>query len=104
MFILARTRSPRTPVLAVYVRGHRSATVRSVPDGRYIAWDCIGRDWNAYTRGFLTTEEYSRWRDPLVFSTVRSRGHVRWRNWTVTLGSGPSKQATVTSSREFPRL
>lgn len=104
MFILARTRSPRTPVLAVYVRKRSSATVGSVPDGRYIAWDCIGSDWNAHTRGFLTTEEYSRWRDPLVFSTTRSRGHVRWRNWTLTLGSGPSEQATVTSSRRFPRL
>ena len=88
MLILARTRSPRTPVLAVYVRRHSSATVGGVPDGRYVAWDCIGRDWNAHTRGFLTTEEYSRWRDALVFSTVRSAGHVRWRNWTLTLGSG----------------
>ena len=104
MFILTRTSSPRTPVLAVYVRKRSSATVGRVPDGRYIAWDCIGRDWNAYTRDFLTTEEQSRWRDPLVFSTSRSPGHVRWRNWTLTLGSGPSKQAIVTSSHRFPRL
>lgn len=104
LFILARTRSPRTPVLAVYVRRSSSATVRRVPDGRYVAWDCVGRDWNAYTRGFLATEEYSRWRDPLVFATTRSRGHVRWRNWTLTLGSGPSEQAIVTSSRRFPKL
>ena len=104
MFILTRTRSPRTPALAVYVRKHSSATVGKVPDGRYIAWDCTGRDWNAYTRGFLTTEEYSRWRDPLVFSTARSSGRIRWRNWTLTLGSGSSKQAAVTSSHRFPRL
>ncbi len=104
MFILSRTKSPRTSVLAVYVRKRSSATVGSVPDGRYIAWDCMGSDWNAYTRGFLTTGEYSRWRDPLVFSTTRSRGHVRWRNWTLTLGSGESEQAIVTSSRRFPRL
>ena len=104
MFILTRTRSPRTPVLAVYVRERSSATVGRVPDGRYIAWDCIGSDWNAYTRGFLTTEEKSRWRDPLVFSTVRSSGHVRWRNWTLTLGSGPSTHAATTSSPRFPGL
>ena len=104
MFILTRTSSPRTPVLAVYVRMRSSATVGRVPDGRYIAWDCAGRDWNAYTRGFLATEEQSRWRDPLVFSTTRSAGHVRWRNWTLTLGSGPSKQAATTSSRRFPSL
>ena len=104
MFILTRTSSPRTPVLAVYVRKDSGATVRKVPDGRYIAWDCMGRDWNAHTRGFLTTEEYSRWRDPLVFSTTRSAGQVRWRNWTLRLGSGTSKQATTTSSRRFPSL
>ena len=104
MFILTRTGSPRTPVLAVYVRRRSSTTVGRVPDGRYIAWDCSGRDWNAYTRDFLTTEEQSRWRDPLVFSTTRSRGQVRWRNWTLTLGSGSSEQATATSSRRFPSL
>ena len=104
MFILTRSSSPRTPVLAVYVRKRSSTTVGRVPDGRYIAWDCMGRDWNAYTRGFLATEERSRWRDPLVFSTTRSSGHVRWRNWTLTLGSGPSRQAAVTSPRLFPRL
>lgn len=104
MFILTRTGSPRTPVLAVYVRRRSSTTVGGVPDGRYIAWDCMGSDWNAYTRNFLTTEERSRWRDPLAFSTTRSRGQVRWRNWTLTLGSGPSEQATVTSSRRFPSL
>ncbi len=104
MFILSRGKSPRTPVLAVYMRQRSSATVVGVPDGRYIAWDCVGRDWNAYTRGFLATEEYSRWRDPLVFATTRSRGHVRWRNWTLTLGSGPSEQAVLTSSRRFPKL
>jgi hypothetical protein len=104
MFILTRTSSPRTPVLAIYLRKRSSATVDRVPDGRYVAWDCMGRDWNAYTRGFLTTKEPSRWRDPLVFATKRSRGHVRWRNWTLALGSGPSKQATVTSLGRFPRL
>ena len=104
MFILTRTSSPRTPVLAVYVRKRSSATVGGCPMADTSPGTASGRDWNAYTRGFLTTEEYSRWRDPLVFSTARSSGRVRWRNWTLTLGSGPSKQAAVTSSHRFPRL
>lgn len=104
MVILTRAKSPRKPALAVYVRGRGSASVHNVPDGRYIVWDCIGRDWNAHTKGFLATEEYSRWRDPLVFATKRLPGRVRWKNWALTLGSGPSEKAVVTSSRQFPEL
>jgi len=116
MLILTRTSSPYTPVLAVYVREKSKAIVNDVPDGRYVVWDCIGRDWNSYMRDFLTTEEHSRWRDPLVFSTTSSTSHwsdarynysqrhTNWTNWTVTLGSGPSKYTSVTSSSRFPKL
>jgi len=116
MLILTRTSSPYTPVLAVYVREKSKAIVNDVPDGRYVVWDCIGRDWNSYMRDFLMTEEHSRWRDPLVFSTTSSTSHwsdarynysqrhTNWTNWTVTLGSGPSKYTSVTSSRRFPKL
>jgi hypothetical protein len=124
MVILARTSSPKSPVLAVYVRAKNKTTVNNVPDGRYVIWDCIGRDWNSYMKDFLTTEEHSRWRDPLVFSTSsstnywttyssdawyvysqrHSQTHTEWSNWTLTLGSGPSKYSTITSSRRFPKL
>jgi len=124
MVILARTSSPKSPVLAVYVRAKNKTTVNDVPDGRYVIWDCIGRDWNSYMKDFLTTEEHSRWRDPLVFSTSsstnywttyssdawyvysqrHSQTHTEWSNWTLTLGSGPSKYSTITSSRLFPKL
>jgi len=116
MAILTRTSSPKAPVLAVYVRKRGKTTLNNVPDGRYIVWDCIGRDWNTYMRDFLTTEEHSRWRDPLVFSTTSSTSywsdayynysqrHTGWTNWTLTLGNGPSKYSTVTSSSRFPEL
>ena len=124
MVILARTSSPKSPVLAVYVWAKNKTTVNNVPDGRYVIWDCIGRDWNSYMKDFLTTEEHSRWRDPLVFSTSsstnywttyssdawyvysqrHSQTHTEWSNWTLTLGSGPSKYSTITSSRRFPKL
>jgi hypothetical protein len=124
MVILTRTSSPKSPVLAVFVRKGAKATINGVPDGRYIVWDCIGRDWNTYMRDFLTTEEHKRWRDPLVFSTSsstshwtttssdawyvytwgHSQTHVQWTSWSMTLGRGPSKHTTVTSSRRFPSL
>jgi hypothetical protein len=116
MVILTRTSSANAPVLAVYVREGSKTTVNNVPDGRYIVWHCIGRDWNTYMRDFLTTEEHSRWRDPLVFSTTSSTSywsdayynysqrHTGWTNWTLALGNGPSKYSTVTSSSRFPEL
>ena len=116
MVILTKTSSPSTPVLAVYVRRNSKATVENVPDGRYVVWDCTGSDWNAYMRDFLTTEEHSRWRDPLVFSTSSStdywsdasynysQRHTNWTNWTLTLGSGSNKYTSVTSAQRFPKL
>ena len=116
MVILTRTSSPNKPVLAVYVRRNSKATLENVPDGRYVVWDCLGRDWNAYMQDFLTSEEHSRWRDPLVFSTSTSTNywsdasynysqqHTNWTNWTLTLGSGSSKYTSVTSAQRFPKL
>ena len=116
MVILTRTSAPRTPVLAIYVRRNSKATVNNVPDGRYIAWDCLGSDWNGYMQDFLTTEEHARWRDPLVFSTTSSTSywsdasynysqrHTNWTNWTITLGSGSSKYTRVSSEQQFPKL
>jgi hypothetical protein len=124
MVILARSASPRRPVIAVYVRKKDKATVNGIPDGRYVVWDCKGRDWNWYMQGFLTTDEYKRWRSPLKFATrsstdywttswsdaryVYTQGHSqttnRWSNWTVTLGSGPSKYTKTVSASGFPRL
>lgn len=114
--ILTRTSSPKSPVLAIYVREGKKTTMNNVPDGSYVVWDCIGRDWNTYMRDFLTTEEHSRWRDPLAFSTSSSTNYwsdasyrysqrsTHWTNFTLTLGAGPSKYSTVTSSRRFPKL
>ncbi|MEI6449052.1 MAG: hypothetical protein WCP98_03770 [Actinomycetes bacterium] len=36
--------------------------VNDVADGRDVTGDCLGRDWNASMRGFLTTAELTRWR------------------------------------------
>ena len=124
MVILTRASAPRTPVLAVYVRAKSKAIVSRVPDGRYTAWDCIGRDYNTYMRDFLTTEEHVKWRDQLVFATKsttnywttyssdawwvysqrHSQTHTDWTNWTLTLGNGPSKYSTITTASRFPKL
>jgi len=115
MVILTRTSSPNTAVLAMYVHGKSKATINSISDGSYILWDCEGRDWNTYMRDFLPTDEHSRWRDSLVFSTTSSTSYwsdayynysqrrTGWTNYTLTLGHGSTKYSTVTSSRRFPK-
>ena len=122
MVVLTRSSNLRRPVLAVYVRNHGQTKVGPIPDGEYVFWDCIGRDWNWYMGDFYAADEHKRWRSPLVFSTSSSTNSwttswsdawyiytqrhsqttVHWANWVITLGSGPSKRTKIVSTSDFP--
>lgn len=122
--ILARASSSHSPVLGVYVRKGSTAVVSGIPDGKYVVWNCIGSDWNWTTKGFLTTQEHKRWNQPLVFDTTastrswtttssdaywiytqrHSQTTTHWQNWTLTLGSGPSRYTTIVTKASFPHL
>jgi len=122
--LLTRTSNKRKPVVAVYIRKGKSATIKGIPDGSYILWDCCGEDFNWTMRDFYTTVEHKRWVQPLKFNTTAStrhwtsywsdayynysQGHSRttthWTNWTVTLGTGESKYTKTVSHGGFPQL
>ncbi len=122
--ILARASSSHSPVLGVYVRKGSTAVVNGIPDGRYMVWNSIGSDWNWTTKDFLVTQEYKRWNQPLVYDTTASTRHwtttssdaywiytqrhsqttTHWQNWTLTLGSGPSRYTTIVTEASFPHL
>ena len=116
MVLLTKASAQRTAVLAVYVRAHQSTTVYGIPDGSYFVWDCSGRDWNRYTRDFLTSLGRYRWKKPIVFATTSSTRYwtegwtdywqtsTHWTDWWIRLGSGSGKVSKAVSASAFPRL
>ena len=122
--VLTRTSNKLKPVVAVYIRKGKSATIKGIPDGSYILWDCCGEDFNWTMRDFFTTVEHKRWLQPLKFDTTASTRHwtsywsdasynysqghsqttTHWTNWTVTLGTGESKYTKSMSHGGFPQL
>ena len=115
--VLTRTTS-KSPLIAVYVRGRTSCTVSKIPDGSYRVYYWLGRDWNWYMHGFLTTVDRARFADTMAFSTrswtnswndAYYRYTQRWvqpTGWTITLyGVTGGKGRTVTVSESgFPRV
>ena len=59
--VLTRTSNKRKPVVAVYIRKGKTATIKGIPDGSYILWDCCGDDFNWTMSDFFTTVEHKRW-------------------------------------------
>ncbi len=122
--VLTRSSNKRKPVVAVYIRKNKKATLRGIPDGAYILWDCCGKDFNWTMRDFFTPVEHKRWVDALKFNTTASTKHwtsywsdayynysqghsqttTHWTNWTVTLGTGESKYTKLVTTAAFPRL
>jgi hypothetical protein len=121
--LLTRSSNKRRPVLAVYIRKNKKATIGGIPDGMYVLWDCCGQDFNWTMRDFFTPVEHKRWLDPLDFNTTASTRHwtsywsdsyynysqghsqttTHWTNWTVTLGTGESKYTKIVSTAAFPQ-
>jgi hypothetical protein len=122
--VLTRSSNKRKPVVAVYIRKNKKATIKGIPDGSYTLWDCCGQDFNWTMRDFFTPVEHKRWIDALKFDTTASTKHwtsywsdtyynysqghsqttTHWTNWTVTLGTGESKYTKIVSTDAFPRL
>jgi hypothetical protein len=121
---LTRSGNKTRPVVAVYVRDGKTATIKGIPDGTYVLWDCCGSGFNWTMRDFFSTTEYKRWLKPLTFNTTastkswtsywsdssynysqkHSQTTTHWTNWTVTLGMGESKYTKTVSENGFPRL
>jgi hypothetical protein len=122
--VLTRSSNKRKPVVAVYIRKNKKATLGGIPDGTYILWDCCGEDFNWTMRDFFTPVEHKRWVDALKFDTTASTKHwtsywsdayynysqghsqttTHWTNWTVTLGTGESRYTKIVSTAAFPQL
>lgn len=121
MFFLTRSSKSRSPALAVYLRGGGSCTINGVADGAYGAYWCIGRDWNTYMKGFLTTAGSWRFRTPVLFKTTSSTRYWTtwdwwgypisnwqtsnyWTDWSFQLGNIAGTKSVKVPVRSMPSL
>lgn len=115
--VLTRAGS-KSPLLAVYVHGRKDCTVSGIPDGSYHVFYWLGRDWNWYMHGFLTTKDRARFTRPMAFNTRAwtntwtdayyrySQRVVQGMGWTITLYgvAGGTEQSVQVSAARFPRV
>jgi len=116
--VVLTSTSSRKPLLAVYVRRKANCTVSGIPNGRYRVYYWIGRDWNRYMHGFLTTDDRGRYDDPLEYSTKSwtsswtdafyryTQQNTQYTTWTLSLYAVPGGSAGVqqVSEGDFPRV
>ena len=83
LFFMVRLGQSKRPVLAIYLRSRGATTLSHVADGTYMLFYSHGRDWNRYTKDFLTAYERKRVRTPVALST---RSYTKswtehWAGW-----------------------
>ena len=102
----------------MYVRRRANCTDSGIPNGKYRVYYWIGRDWNRYMHGFLTTDDRGRYDEPLEYSTRSwtsswtdasyryTQQNTQYTEWTLSLYGVPGGTAGVRqiSENEFPRI
>lgn len=95
MFCLASSKSAKKPLLAVYVRGHKNASVSGLRPGSYYVFYSVGKDWNRYTYDFLSS--YGRGRFAKPFSLITRQ----WTTRSVDYSAAMVYTTTWTQSTHF---
>lgn len=104
LFVLASSSDPSSPLLSVYVQGNSTAKNIKVKDGDYIIFYSLGNDFDGASKRFITDVSYSRFTDPIDFSTTRSGGYITYSIWTITLNSDSGNSSTDTvPADQFPQ-
>ncbi len=69
-------------LLSVYIRSGQSFTISAIPNGTYRLYYALGRDWNRYTRSFLSIDVRRRSKAKMSFGTsTRSWDTPGYRHW-----------------------
>jgi hypothetical protein len=79
------------PRLTVYVQGKSSFTARGITDGHYTVFMAAGVDWDPGMKLFSRDCEFSKFSEPIDFTTNRST----YTEWTITLSPSESGNAPV---------
>jgi len=105
--ILSKQDEPNTPLTSVYINSEDSYTITSIPDGTYILYYSIGKDWNSELMKFSIIDEYGRFEDPLEFEITTSMwGAEQYTTYSATLHSvyGGTAETEEMSEENFPKL
>ena len=95
MFCLTSSKAAKKPLLAVYVRGKKNASVSSLRPGTYYVFYSAGKDWNRYTYDFLTSYGRGRFAEPMNLVTRQ------WTSRSVDYGARMIYTTTYTQSTRF---
>jgi len=106
VLVLARSSSPSTAVLAVYVRANRSYTVKAIRDGTYVVYFTFGKRWDSYSKSFTLSPERYRFEDTARFRTTRTSTSVRYSVFTISLhqSGGGSAPTDAVGDEDFPAV
>ena len=104
--ILASSRGPKIPLIAVYIQSKDSFTVEGIKDDMYTLYFTLGEDWDSDMKKFTRKTTYARFEDQLEFKTTRTATEIRYTVFTVTLHpvTGGAAETKPVNEADFPEL
>jgi len=104
VIILSKDDASHENVKGVFIKANETYTISGIPDGKFILYDTLGKDWDNKAGQFTITEERSRFEDTFSFETNWNKG--QYTTWQVTLYPvrGGSAQTTGVDEADFPKL
>ncbi|HWH36333.1 MAG TPA: hypothetical protein VNT28_00975 [Candidatus Limnocylindrales bacterium] len=88
-FVVLARAGDGSPMLALYVRAGKKATVKRVKNGTYDLYFSLGSAWDSSQRAFTEDVAFRRMDGQLRFTTTRVRSGTRFTIYTVTLHGVP---------------
>ncbi len=100
--VLASSREPKIPLLAVYIQSEDSFTIKGIEDDMYTLYFTLGEDWDSDLEKFTRKTTYARFEEELKFETTRTM----YTTFTVTLHPvvGGTAETEPVSEADFPEL
>ena len=104
--IIASSREPKIPLIAVYIQSKDSFTVEGIKDDMYTLYFTLGEDWDSNMKKFTRKITYARFEDQLEFKTTRTATEINYTIFTVTLHpvTGGAAETKPVSEADFPEL
>jgi hypothetical protein len=91
----------RVAVQTDYVRAGATATMKGIPDGKYVLFVATGAGWDDDRRRFTSGARHFRFADPLSYTTTEA-GTTRWTATLQPVRGGNARTVPV-SADSIPR-
>jgi hypothetical protein len=100
--VFANASDDKTALLAVFVAGGSSRTIRGIKDGTYICYYVHGADWCAHCKGFTTGAVYGRFEQNSILKS--SGSSYTESNVTFGITSGTGTPTENVGAGAFPTI